>query len=188
MTSSSIRLTDLSLSGQFVPRQICDGMQASPPIDLEARGYERGYSDGLEEGIAQARADHDALVGEKSKLEVSFRRLDDELTAQLQDRILQVVMVLCEDLIETTSSQPEMIAARVEKAVGLLRRQEDEREVCLHPDDIELVRKSIGPDLKLKSDASLPRGHLRIDTPDGGIEDGPHLWRQKLIEALQSQA
>ena len=74
---------------------------------------------------------------------------------------------------------------RIERAVAMLQRAGDERTIRLNPADIALVSKACRNDWKIVPDASLARGALRIETADGGIEDGPAQWRQAIAEALQ---
>jgi flagellar assembly protein FliH len=80
---------------------------------------------------------------------------------------------------------PVGLAARIEAAVGLLRRSQDERRVLLNPEDLALVQARLPDGLVVEPDASVERGALRIETTDGGIEDGPSQWRRILAEAFR---
>ena len=69
-------------------------------------------------------------------------------------------------------------------AAALLQRKTDERVIRIHPTDLALVQPLVDPALTLLPDPSIERGGLRIDTEDGGVEDGPGQWRQAIAEAL----
>ena len=69
-------------------------------------------------------------------------------------------------------------------AAALLQRKTDERVIHLNPSDHALVMPLIDPALTLVPDPTIERGGLRIDTEDGGVEDGPAQWRQAIAEAL----
>jgi flagellar assembly protein FliH len=68
----------------------------------------------------------------------------------------------------------------------MLRRTQDERRVLLNPEDLALVEGRLPPGLAVEPDASVERGGLRIETEDGGIEDGPSQWRRILAEAFRA--
>ena len=67
----------------------------------------------------------------------------------------------------------------------MLRRTQDERRVLLNPDDVLLVEARLPQGLEIEADPSVERGALRIETADGGIEDGPSQWRRILAEAFR---
>jgi flagellar assembly protein FliH len=66
----------------------------------------------------------------------------------------------------------------------MLQRSQDERRVLLNPEDLKLVEGRLAAGLIVEADANVERGGLRIETPDGGIEDGPVHWRRVLAEAF----
>ena len=66
----------------------------------------------------------------------------------------------------------------------MLARADDERLIRLHPDDIALLSPRFAADWQVAPDPALERGALRVETPNGGVEDGPDLWRRAIAEAL----
>jgi flagellar assembly protein FliH len=66
----------------------------------------------------------------------------------------------------------------------MLQRSLDERRVLLNPEDLELIEGRLPAGLVVEADAGVERGGLRIETADGGIEDGPTHWRRALAEAF----
>jgi len=68
----------------------------------------------------------------------------------------------------------------------MLQRKHDQRIVHIHPEDLELVKASVPASLELVADGSVERGGLRVETDDGGVEDGPQQWRRALAEIFDS--
>jgi len=54
----------------------------------------------------------------------------------------------------------------------------------LHPDDITLLGAQLPEGLDVLADPALERGALRIESANGGVEDGPAHWRRAITEAL----
>ena len=153
-------------------------------VDPVIDAYERGYA----EGLAHAREEAEQEAAERDRnraaIELAFARMDDKSAIELRERLQQTVLALCEDTILPLALDHKGLAARVENAAAMLQRSQDERRVLLNPDDLEEVRHRLPPDLIVEGDPSVERGALRIETPDGGIEDGPTQWRRILAEAF----
>jgi flagellar assembly protein FliH len=66
----------------------------------------------------------------------------------------------------------------------MLARADDDRVLRLHPDDINILGDTLPSALRVESDPALSPGTVRIETAQGGVEDGPVQWRQALAEAL----
>lgn len=156
----------------------------SPERDPAEMAFEHGFSEG------KAAAEAEWLAAMKQR-EQDFARLVGALevvtrsdTDQLAERFHQTVLTLCEAAVLPLALDVEGLAARSRVAAGMLRRESDEKIIKLHPDDAPLVAPMLAPDLKVEADPTVERGGLRIETEDGGIEDGPALWRQRLAEAI----
>ena len=159
--------------------------EATPPPDPLMEAYEHGYREGAALASEQARRAEGERDAARAAIELAFGRLDKDDSAQLSDRLRQTVLALCESAVLPVAIDVEGLAARVEQAVSMLQRAQDERVVRLHPDDLALVSGRLPPPLKVEPDPSVERGGLRIDTADGGIEDGPSHWRRYLAEAFR---
>ena len=171
-----------------------DGRYAKPqvseePVETEDVA-EKAYRAGYEDGQLSARADFDAqLTAERaarSAIELAFARFDAESERQLRDRMLATVHALCEEAVLPLALDSEGLARRVEAAAAMLQRKHDQRIVHLHPEDLELVKDSVPASLELVADGSVERGGLRVETDDGGVEDGPQQWRRALAEIFDS--
>ncbi len=159
--------------------------EAEAERDPVAEAYGRGFADGRAEAEARAarlEAERDA---QRAAIELAFARFDAASAKDLRERLRQTVHALCEATVLPTALDATALAARIEKAAAMLQRAQDERRVLLHPEDIALVEGRLPADLTLVADPSVERGALRIETEDGGIEDGPAQWRRILGEAFR---
>jgi len=151
-----------------------------PVADAFARGREEGRAQAMQE-IAAQRAEEDAA---RAAITLAFAQFDEESARALSERLRETVIALCEDAVLPLALDTEGLARRVEAAAALLQRKTDERVIRLHPSDHALVLPLIDEGLTLVPDPSIERGGLRIDTEDGGVEDGPGQWREAIAEAL----
>ena len=78
----------------------------------------------------------------------------------------------------------QALLARIDKAVAMLSRNYDERTLRLNPDDMALLSEKLRAEWSAQADPSLPRGTLRVESTEGGIEDGPETWRRAIADAL----
>lgn len=157
---------------------------AAPEPDPVAEAYRKGFEEGRAEAEAHAAEREREREAQRQAIELAFARFDAASAEALRERLRQTVLALCEEAVLPLAIDPEGLAARVKKAVAMLQRVQDERRVLLHPDDIALVRDRLPADLELVPDPAVERGALRIDSEDGGIEDGPKQWRRILAEAF----
>ncbi len=158
---------------------------APPPIfDALAEAREAGFAAGLAAGSAEARAQAEAEAATCEKFAFSLARLDAERTAVLRQRLIDTVVALCEATLAPLALDMPALARRVERAVAMFARADDERVIRLNPDDLVAVQHLLPPDWTFRPDVALEHGALRVETAAGGAEDGPAQWRQAIAEAL----
>lgn len=183
-------LTRIGRPGGFARNPRFANMAAPMPAPTEGpdpliEAFERGYAEGGTAARAEAEqreAERDAAA---ERIELAFARLDQQAVAELRERLRQTVLELCEQAVLPLALDMDGLAARVERAVAMLQRAQDERRVLLNPADFELMRNRLPASIAAEPDPSVERGALRIETPDGGIEDGPRQWRRALAEAFR---
>ncbi len=73
---------------------------------------------------------------------------------------------------------------RIDKAVSMLARADDDRVIRLHPDDLALIGPRLAAEWDVQADPALERGALRVESGNGGVEDGPEQWRRAIAEAF----
>lgn len=166
---------------RFAPAGSGPAVPAGPdPAEPIALAFAEGYAAGRDEAAAQAEATAHA----RERLEFSFARLDAELAETLRDRLHAAVTALCESALHPLALDRDALRQRVEVAVAMFVRADDERLIRLHPDDLAMAGDWLAADWKFLPDPALDRGALRVETSGGGIEDGPAQWRIAIEEAL----
>lgn len=168
-----------------------NGQTAQPPEPVQvedpvAVAWAEGYAKGMEQARADAGAALAADEEARAALELSFSRLDAEMAESLRQRLLDTVMALCEATLVPYAHDAEVLARRVERAVAMFSRAEDERVIRLHPDDMAMISDRLAAEWKVVPDPALARGALRVETQTGGVEDGPAEWRRALAEAFHA--
>ena len=154
--------------------------------DPVALAWAEGYEAGVAEAGALAKLQAEADEAARGTIELALARLDAEQTEALRQKLYATVEALCEAAIAPIALDKAALVARVERAAAMLARADDERVLRLHPDDFKLVAKRLPAGLDVVPDPALDRGALRVETQNGGVEDGPAHWRAAIAEALAS--
>lgn len=162
---------------------------AMPEVEAEdplARAYAEGHAVGIAEERARAAEAAAADAAAREVLTFSFARLDRQLEEELRLRLRDTVAALCETSLAPLALDEEALARRIETAVSMLARADDERVIRLNPEDIPLVSARLAEDWQVVPDPALERGALRVESTNGGVEDGPASWRRAIAEALRT--
>lgn len=160
-------------------------MPEPEPQDPLAIAFAEGYAAGAAEAQARAAEQARADAAAREGLALSIARLDKELEEELRQRLRDTVAALCESALAPLAVDEDALMRRIERAVSMLARADDERVIRLHPDDIALLSPRFTADWHVVPDRTLERGALRVETQSGGVEDGPKLWRRAIAEALR---
>lgn len=162
------------------PVPVLEEEQTDPVAEAFMHGFAAGHEQALAE--AEARAIEDAAAFEG--LQLAFGRLDSVLEEELRLRLRDTVIALCEAALAPLAIDEEALMRRIARAASMLARADDHRMVRLHPDDIKLLAPRLAQDWHVKPDATLERGTVRIESENGGVEDGPATWRLAIAEAM----
>ncbi|MGR9100917.1 MAG: flagellar assembly protein FliH [Gammaproteobacteria bacterium] len=151
-------------------------------------GYEKGYEEGREEGFRQgfedgSRRGYDEnlhllrkqaaeMVGLMESFSEPFADLDERVVRELASLSMGVAAQLVRRELRT---DPGQIVAVVREAVSILPASSQRVSLHLHPDDAELVRKSMSPDhqtlpWRVIEDPLLTRGGCRLDADSSHID------------------
>jgi len=157
----------------------------TPPDDPIARAFTEGFAAGLT--AAQTEAEERAVIEAQAHeaLSLSIAKLDHDLQEELRLRLRDTVAALCESALAPLAIDEAALMRRIETAVSMLARADDERIIRLHPDDIGMLSGQLSMDWQIVPDSTLERGSLRVESVNGGVEDGPAVWRRAIAEALQ---
>lgn len=186
---SSAALLALARPGGFAPDRRFAAPGAAPepaPLDAGEEAYARGHADGFAEALALAGERAAEADAARERIELALVRLDKAAEAELRERLRQTVLALCDAAVAPLAIDPEGLCRRIAQATAMLQRKQDEKLVRLHPDDLALVHHRLPEGLAVEPDPTLERGALRLETGDGGIEDGPAQWRAIMAEALRA--
>lgn len=168
------------------PLAACEEAVQEDAPDPVAEAFTQGFAAGHEQARMEAEAQAAADAAAREGLMLSFARLDAVLEEELRLRLRETVAALCEAAIAPLAIDEQALTRRIERAVAMLARADDERVVRLHPDDVALVSSRLDSEWQVRPDARLERGTVCIDSPGGGVEDGPATWRLAIAEALHS--
>ncbi len=162
---------------------------AEPAPDPIALARADAYAQGAEDARAAAAQDSAETEAARAQLAHAFERLDADLAEQLRQRLMDTVVALCEATLQPLALDKVALAHRIEKAVAMFARADDERVIRLHPDDIAIIRDQLPEDWTFAPDPALERGAIRVETHSrgqdgGGVEDGPAQWRRAIADAL----
>lgn len=174
---------DLRFTSNALAPRVAEPEIAAP--DPLASAYAEGYAAGAAQATAEAEAREMVDEAARQHFAFSFSKLDADLAEALRDKMHQTVTVLCEAVLHPLALDAGALARRVETAVSMFVRADDDRVIRLHPDDLTLVAAKLPADWTFVPDAGLERGALRVETSSGGIEDGPVQWRAAITEALR---
>ena len=163
-------------------KPIEEGPAPTDPVDEAfAQGFAAGYEQALEEARARAEAEAAAREG----LALALTRLDAVQEEELRMRLRETVAALCESAVAPLAIDLDALLRRIEAAVAMLSRADDDRLIRLHPEDIRLISQRMSAEWTIEPDPAMERGTIRIETANGGVEDGPATWRLAIAEALQ---
>lgn len=158
--------------------------EPAEPDDPVASAWDQGHAAGFAEAEAAALAQAEADAAARARIELSLARLDAEQAELLRQKLTATVEALCEAAIAPLALDRDALAARIERAAAMLARADDDKVLRLNPEDLRLVAKQLPEALEVHEDPALERGALRLETANGGVEDGPGHWRRAIAEAL----
>ncbi len=165
---------------RFMPAAAAAPRPGDPLAQAWADGHAAGFSEASD--AAEAHAQEEAAA--RAKITLAMARLDADQAEQLRQKLTATVTALCEASLAPLALDPAAMTARVTTATAMLARADDDKVLRLHPDDLKLIAKDLPEGLEVLADPALDRGALRIETANGGVEDGPSHWHRAIAEAL----
>lgn len=148
------------------------------------QGYAEGYAEGMRQGLAAGEAQ---ALGEGRQQQVKIaqhlNQLLDHYGADLRlarEQVAEDLLRLSYDMAQAIVKQaltqnPGLLIPAIEQALLEIPSLELPAAIHLHPDDYELVDKTLGPSLKangwrLITDHSIEAGGCTINTPSQDID------------------
>lgn len=173
-----------AITGNHALHGAPDGADANPEGDPLQEARNRGFEEGEQQAAEKFELRLAEVKQQFAALERAFTRAGEQDADQLREKLRQIVAALCETAIAPLALDHEALAKRIEAAAALLMRANDDRRIRINPLDLELVAGLVSDDLVLEADPNVERGSLRIETANGGVEDGPEVWHRAIREAL----
>ena len=175
-----------NLSGRALKREEPAGPD---PDALRREAFEAGYA----EGLAAGRARGEAMVAELSALwQAMARPLAEQEETLLRD-LTGIALAAAEAILHRELSRGADVEAVLSEALAQLGDIEGLLEVELPPADAELVNDLLGrrgepAQWRLRENASLARGGLRLHTPVSYIDASVEQALEGLFARLRREA
>ncbi len=152
---------------------------------IEDEAFARGFEEGRAAAMADAEAHAAREAAARTRLGDALVRIGREDMERLTQRLRDIALAVCADTLAPLALDAKALNRRIAACLALLGHTE-ERVLHLHPDDIGFLDDEWREGLTITPDPALERGAIRVETAEGGVEDGPASWRKAIADALQS--
>jgi len=136
------------------------------------QGHAEGRTAGLASGLAAATAHAEQLRALAATLPAALRRAESELA----DAILTLALDVARQVVHRTlRAEPEWVLPMVQDLLHAEPALQGEPRLLLHPDDVALVKNSLGNELQIagwqvRADDTLARGGCRVQSASGEMD------------------
>ncbi|MBT2326334.1 flagellar assembly protein FliH [Variovorax paradoxus] len=136
------------------------------------QGHAEGRTEGLAAGLAAASAHAEQLRALAATLPEALRRAESELA----DAILTLALDVARQVVHRTlRAEPEWVLPLVQDLLHAEPALQGEPRLLLHPEDVALVKNSLGNELQiagwqLRADDTLARGGCRVQSASGEMD------------------
>ncbi|PCI06816.1 MAG: flagellar assembly protein FliH [Gammaproteobacteria bacterium] len=143
---------------------------------IRQQAYEKSYAKGYMEGLAQGQQEMHEHVEHLHSLMAALTIPLPDLDDSVVDEMAQLCIAMVKQLVRRElKASPDEIIAVIKEALSMLPETPAEATLNLHPEDAEIVRKSlINPDLpsnwKIIEDPLITRGGCRVSTKSSRID------------------
>lgn len=141
-------------------------------LQARAEGRAEGHADGLATGLAAASAHAEQLRALAATLPAALRHAERELA----DAILTLALDVARQVVHRTlRAEPEWVLTLVQDLMHAEPALHGEPRLLLHPDDVALVKNSLGNELQIagwqvRPDDTLARGGCRVQSASGEMD------------------
>lgn len=159
--------------------------EAEGRADGLAEGRKAGHTEGLATGLAAASAHAERLRALTLSMPDALRRAEGELT----DTVLALALDVARQVVHRTlKAEPGWVLPLVRDMLNTEPALRGEPRLLLHPDDVALVKNSLGHEIEaagwqVRSDDSLARGGCRVQSANGEL-DGTLETRWKRVASV----
>jgi flagellar assembly protein FliH len=153
-------------------------------VDPIAAAHAAGIAEGRAAALAEAeeaRARERALLDQVSEALAKGAHFDRE---RMAGHLRQTVLHLVRQMVGDAGIAPDILAARIDAAIGLLADKAESALLRLHPDDVVLVQGHLAATVFPVGDPHVARGSFVIESASTIVEDGPEVWLDQLASAI----
>ena len=142
--------------------------------------WEEGYRKGHDEGLAAGQAE---IAQRAARLDQLWHALDrpfEQMDEAVEEALVELAVTLAQALVRRElRTDPGQVVAVVREALAALPIASRHVRVCLHPDDVAIVRDALmahaggddaSRDWQLQEDPTLMRGDCRILSENSQID------------------
>lgn len=155
-----------------------------------AEGFAEGRAEGLAAGLAAASVHAEQLKALSASLPAALRGAE----SQLADAILTLALDVARQVVHRTfRAEPEWVLPLVQDLLHAEPALQGEPRLLLHPDDVALVRNSLGNELQtagwqVRADETIARGGCRVQSATGEMDASLETRWKSVTAALQRDA
>lgn len=155
-----------------------------------AEGRRTGHTEGLATGLAAASAHAERLRALAQSLPDALRRAEEELSRTVLALALDVARQVVHRTLKT---EPEWVLPVVRDLLNTEPALRGEPRLLLHPDDMALVRSSLGEEIEaagwqVRADDTITRGGCRVQSATGELDGTLETRWKRVAAALHGDA
>lgn len=155
-----------------------------------AEGRKTGHTEGLATGLAAASAHAERLRALAQSLPDALRRAEEELSRTVLALALDVARQVVHRTLKT---EPEWVLPVVRDLLNTEPALRGEPRLLLHPDDVALVRSSLGQEIEaagwqVRADDAITRGGCRVQSATGELDGTLETRWKRVTAALNGDA
>lgn len=155
-----------------------------------AEGRKVGHTEGLATGLAAASAHAERLRALAQSLPDALRRAEEELS----QAVLALALDVARQVVHRTlKAEPEWVLPVVRDLLNTEPALRGEPRLLLHPDDVALVRSSLGEEIEaagwqMRADDAITRGGCRVQSATGELDGTLETRWKRVTGALNGDA
>lgn len=155
-----------------------------------AEGRQVGHTEGLATGLAAASVHAERLRALARSLPEALRGAE----AELAEAVLALALDVARQVVHRTyQAEPEWVLPLVRDLLHAEPALRGEPRLLLHPDDLALVKNSLGNEIEvagwqLRADDSLARGGCRVQSATGELDASLSTRWERVGAALRGDA
>jgi flagellar assembly protein FliH len=165
--------------------------------ELREQAFQQGFESGIKEGQNRTEQQIEGLKHELENLLLSIPQAITQCRMELSNEIADVALLISQEYFTEQQRNPEALQAQINQILNQINNEQN-IELCLHPEDIKLVQKANIQletahlnHLKIKADDGLTLGGCLIKTEhgifDASIETRIERLKDYLIQMKQGR-